>query len=121
VQRIVQKIRGRQKSSVALFILRVNQNHRRRLHHSSTKPEENFFSGANLIFQKQKNLIRAKRKVSRKFTKRTTNSKFLCRSTNYSSFALHVFAAFGTSFKAEPDFIKKTFSHFLDRLMGFAR
>jgi len=54
VQRIVQKIRGRQKSSVALFILRVNQNHRRRLHHSSTKPEKNFFSGANLIFQKQK-------------------------------------------------------------------
>jgi len=110
---------GRQKSSVALFILRVNQNHRRRLHHSSTKPEKNFFSGANLIFRK-KNLIRAKRKVSCKFTKRKTNSKFLCRSTNYSSFALHVFAAFGTFFRAESDFIK-TFSHFLDRLMGFAR
>jgi len=37
----------------------VNQNHRRRrLQHSSTKPEENFFSGANLIFPKQKSYSR---------------------------------------------------------------
>ena len=54
------------------------------------------FSQAQIIFSKNKNLIRAKRKISRKFTKQKTNSKFLCRSTNYSSFALHVFAAFGT-------------------------
>jgi len=45
-------------AAVALFILRVNQNHRRRrLHHSSTKPGENFFSGANLIFRKTKILF----------------------------------------------------------------
>jgi len=44
-------------AGVALFILRVNQNRRRQLHHSSTKPEENFFSGANLIFRKTKILF----------------------------------------------------------------
>jgi len=45
-------------AAVALFILRVNQNHRRRrLQHSSTKPEGNFFSGSNLIFRKTKILF----------------------------------------------------------------
>ena len=49
-----EKVKVRKKKNAAkkqrlrLFILRVNQNHRRRLQQSSTKPKKNFFS--NLVF-----------------------------------------------------------------------
>ena len=83
-----------------------------------------FFSGSNLIFkelettffflQRTKNYFFLQKKEKlRFFGKKERNSKFLCRSTNYSSFALlvlllNLFFHNGAGFS-------ETFNHFLDR------
>jgi len=83
-------------AAVALFILRVNQNHRRRrLQHSSTKPEGNFFSGVNLIFPKQKS-------YSRKTENNSINVRQIssfCAAAPTTPLLLYMFfATFGTFF-----------------------
>jgi hypothetical protein len=67
-----------------------------------------FFSSTD----KESFLLQKKRKIEI-FCKKERNSKFLCRSTNYSSFALLVLSV-------EPFFhngagFSETFNHFLDR------
>ena len=88
------------------------------------KAEGKLFSGFNLIFkelettffflQRTKNYFFLQKKEKlRFFGKKERNSKFLCRSTNYSSFALlvlllNLFFHNGAGFS-------ETFNHFLDR------